>query len=82
MEQKILREHLETFVFEDFTELLGQWLKSGRQVWYISGNLDADASIKIVENARDTLALESVKIENLIDVRIITLENNSAFTIE
>ena len=77
-----MRRHLESFTFTDFTEFLEKWLKSGRVSWYICGNLDSATSIEIVEDVRNTLGLEDIKVEDLADVRVITLENNSASLIE
>mmetsp|Transcript_14167 Transcript_14167/g.24084 ORF Transcript_14167/g.24084 Transcript_14167/m.24084 type:complete len:158 (-) Transcript_14167:871-1344(-) len=37
-EQSELKEELQSFTFERFVELHEQWLQSGRQIWYVTGN--------------------------------------------
>lgn len=54
-------------------------MKSGRSVWYICGNYPKDQAIELVENARKQFNLESVKIEELPDVRAISLESKISF---
>ena len=68
-----MRRHLEAFSFADFTSFLQKWLKTGRQNWYICGNLDSEVSINIVEDVKKILDLENIKIEELADARVITL---------
>ena len=82
LEKKQLRDHLENFKFDDFKTDLDKWLKTGRQVWYISGNLSEEDATLIVEEAKQTLNLEQIKISDLPDQRVTALEENTAFTIE
>lgn len=48
-EKKALRKILEKFTFEDFVVQSKEWLKSGRFVWYITGNISKDSAISTVE---------------------------------
>jgi len=57
-------------------------MKTGRSVWFINGNLGSEQAISIVEKAKATLDLQTVKIENLPDVRGIALEPKTSFLIE
>lgn len=74
MEKKDLRVHLEAFTYEDFQTLHKDWLKQGRSVWYISGNISAEGAINLVEKTRAQLKLESMSIEDITDSRIIALD--------
>ena len=58
------------------------WLKSGRCVWYISGNCGHKEAIDIVERAKESLSLDTVAIEDLRDVRCIALEPKTSYIIE
>ena len=47
-EKKQLIPHLEDMSYEEFKEYSGEWLVSGRQVWYAHGNMLNQDTIKIV----------------------------------
>ena len=51
IEKWTLREHLQDFTYEKFQEYNANWLKQGRCMWYITGNVDSDVAIAIAENA-------------------------------
>lgn len=57
MEKKQLTEHLESFTYDQFKKYLKDWLKTGRSVWYVSGNYDNEKAISLVEEARGILKL-------------------------
>jgi predicted Zn-dependent peptidase len=43
--------------FEDFLRVYEDWLKSGRLVFFVHGNISKEAGIEIVERARKTFNL-------------------------
>jgi secreted Zn-dependent insulinase-like peptidase len=51
-------------------------------VWFVSGNIDKDPAIEIVEKAREKLDLAPADIESFTDVRPIALEAGKATRIE
>ena len=51
-EKKQLAKELENFYYKDFLKYMKNWLKSGRCVWYISGNCGHKEAIEIVEKAK------------------------------
>jgi insulysin len=57
MEKKQLIKHLETFTFDGFKTYLKDWLKTGRSVWFITGNYDNTEAIALVEKASAILKL-------------------------
>ena len=57
-------------------------MKSGRGVWFVSGNYSQDQAIELVESARQQFNLESIKIEDLPDIRAISLESKVSFQFE
>jgi len=52
---------------------MGDWLKSGRSLWYVTGNISPSEAEKIVEGAREAFGLQTVKLEDLADVRVVSL---------
>ena len=70
-----MRKHLENYTFEDFQEQHQNWLMSGRQLWYVTGNFGHEKAVELVENTRKQFNLSSVKIEDLVDVRAIAIED-------
>lgn len=81
-EKKQLRKSLESFTYEMYSEYAKEWMVSGRSVWYICGNYPHDKAIELVENARKQFNLQSVKIEELPDVRSMALEPKVSFQFE
>lgn len=81
MEIKQLRQHLETFTYEQFQEYLKDWLKNGLYVWYVTGNFSREDSIKMCENFMGQLALNPVKVSDLPEVRTIALDAKKSFTL-
>jgi hypothetical protein len=54
-----------------------QWLKTGRIVWFVYGNIHKDAAIKLVENCRSQLPIQSVARHELQDYRVVSLPQMS-----
>lgn len=82
IEQSQMREELEGYTFENFQESHKNWLKSGKQVWYVTGNLGHEQAIEIVDSTRAQFRLSDVKIEDLVDVRAIAIEDGHSFLFE
>lgn len=82
VEQSQMREYLENYTFEDFQAKQKNWLMSGRQLWYVTGNFGHEQAVELVESTRDQFKLQSVKIEDLVDVRAIAIEDGHSFLIE
>jgi len=79
-ERKLLRQILEEFKYDDFKGMLQQWLKSGRMVWYVHGNVSKENAIHIVEKARSTLNLQETHKDDLVSIRCLSLlENNGQY---
>lgn len=51
---------LKDFTYEDFKYYLAKWLKNGRSMWFIYGNLSEEAAVEIVEDARTKINLAPV----------------------
>ena len=56
---------LEAFTFEKFKNFQSEWLRSGRAVWYVTGNIGSDNAIEIVEQAIEKLNLKTVNKQDL-----------------
>ena len=74
-DMKDLSKELESFTYQEFKEMQAMWLKNGRMVWYIHGNIHKDAAKSIVELAIQELNLNSVPKDSLTEVRTIDLSS-------
>ena len=72
-EKKTLRNILENYTFEEFVHESQEWLKSGRTLWYVSGNIAKEEALYLAERVTEILALEPVEKEDLADIRCIAL---------
>lgn len=81
-EQKHLRSLLEPFEYVDFQEFHKDWLKSGKCIWFISGNLTSEQAVSLVESAMQQLNLAPLAEEDITDSRIIAFEDNTCLTLE
>ena len=81
-EVKTLREKLEQFAFEDFQRMHQEWLINGRQTWLVSGNMDHQESIDMVEEVSQVLSLKHLKIEDLADVRALAVQEGEALLLQ
>jgi len=84
MEKKHMLEHLQTIDYSKFLDgyLKADWLKQGRQVWWVIGNISSEQAIAIVEDSRSQLALSPLAVEDINDVRGIALETGTSFVLE
>ena len=57
-------------------------MTTGRSVWFVNGNITSEQAINIVDQANTTLGLQTVKIENLPDVRGVSFESQTSFQFE
>lgn len=72
-EQRELRKVLESFTYAQFMEQLKNWLKGGQYVFYVYGNYEADAAIKLVEQVKDLLKLAPTDMKKLPQVNTLQL---------
>jgi len=72
-----IRELLEPFTYEQFKEMQAAWLKTGRMLWYVYGNIDKKTSIETVEQARALLKITGVPRDSLADIRCIDVLPNT-----
>jgi len=72
-EKKTIRKILETFSHEDLINLSREFLRSGRTLWLVNGNISKESSIQLVEKAREILSIRPVDKEDLLDVRCVSL---------
>ena len=82
IEKKVLRKILETFTFDDFINVSQEWLKTGRFVWYVHGNIYKNVVVHMVDTAREALNLKNADKEDLVDVRTIAIPPNSHYLLE
>ena len=68
-----LIEVLEALDYETFKEMQTQWLNRGRMMWYATGNLGKEESIRIVDEATQLLNLESIPKEELAEILVVNL---------
>jgi len=76
-EPRQIREILETFTYEQFKEMQAQWLKTGRMLWYVYGNIEKKSAIDTVEQARKILKIDGVARDSLTDIRCIDILPNT-----
>ena len=50
LESNLIHEAMRGYTFTQFESDLSSWLKKGRFVWYISGNISPETAIKIAED--------------------------------
>jgi secreted Zn-dependent insulinase-like peptidase len=81
-EKKVLRKILEKLTFEEFVSMASHWLKSGKLLWYVTGNLDKQSAIQMVEKARKVFSFGHVDKDDLADVRCVALKNKSHYLFE
>ena len=60
LERKLIHAVLEDYTFSKFENDLNSWLKKGRFVWYISGNISPETAIKIASDGITQFGLESL----------------------
>ena len=77
-EKKFLRPLLENYSYEKFNEDMAQWMKSGRYVWYITGNITSDEAIQIVEKTRETMGLNNLPVEQIGELNPMALKVGTA----
>ena len=68
-EKKRLAEILENFTYENFMANKAEWLKSGRMLWYVYGNLTKEDAIQITQSGTSLMQLQSVPKDSLSHVR-------------
>ena len=68
---------LENFNFDHFSSLLPNWLKTGRMIWFIYGNIDQQVAIDISNQACDILNLKPVEKHSLTDCRCVMLPESA-----
>lgn len=78
----MLRKILDKLTFEEFVVMASHWLKSGRLLWYVTGNLDKNAAIQTVEKARKAFSLIPADKDDLADIRCVALKNKSHYLFE
>jgi secreted Zn-dependent insulinase-like peptidase len=81
-EKKTMRKLLESLSFEEFTRVASDWLKSGRFVWFVHGNLTPEQASNMVEKAREIFNIRSVDKEDLVDVRCVSLKGETNYLLE
>jgi len=59
-----------------------QWMKKGRYVWYINGNISSDSAIEIVENTRSTMGLANLPVAEIGEFNPIALKVGNATLLE
>lgn len=62
VEKYKLKSTLETYNFGDFKADFEKWLKQGRYVWFIGGNISKESATKIAEESMNQLALGPVPV--------------------
>ena len=77
-----MREVLEKFTYQDYKNDVQHWLKSGRFVWYISGNYSHDGAIQLVEETRKMFNLKNTLICDLPLVKTAQPDKGIAYCVE
>lgn len=81
-EKNVQKKILDSYSFEDFVSQAHDWLKTGRLVMFVHGNIDKEVTSLIMEKTRETLALKAADKEDLVDIRTIALPPNSSYLLE
>ena len=81
-DRKVQLDILEELTFEEYASAAKNFLKSGRMLWYISGNLAKQAAVDIVNESRKVWQITSTSIENLSQIRAIAMKPSSHFVYE
>lgn len=71
-----MREYLRSMSYEEFKALKKQWLKTGKTMWFICGNVSKDVAKKIVEDSLTSLTVKPCSVDMLSDVRPINLSSD------
>ena len=64
---------LEELTFEEFARISQDWLRSGRLVWFVNGNITKESAVEVVEKGRHVFNLKAVDKEDLCEVRVLAL---------
>jgi len=59
-------------------EQLNHMFKSGRLIWFFSGNIKHERALSTVENVRNNLKMQNIDLEDTVDVRVISLPAGKA----
>lgn len=81
-EKKHLNKALESYTFDKFTAQLNQIFKTGRYLWFFSGNVAPETAISTVESIRSNFTLQGIEILDTVEVRPIALEAGRALALE
>lgn len=82
VEHMQMHDNLERYTYEDFQEELKQWLKTGRQCWFVCGNYDNQQAENLINESQKHLDLKPIKIEDLPEVRALAIEDGHSFIVE
>lgn len=81
-QKKNMSEVLLKYSYDDFKTDQEKWLKTGKQVWFVGGNIDEVQTTKMVTEARKQLNLNECKIEDLTPIKTMLLEEGNQYVIE
>jgi len=73
-EKKHLNGALEKLTYQEFMGQLNQFFKSGKFIWFFSGNIQHEVVISTVEKVRGKFNMKNVEIADLVEVRPIAIE--------
>ena len=76
-EKSKLSQILEGFTYERFKIMSAQWLRHGRMLWYVYGNVSKDQAKLIVDGAVQSIGLQPMSKDDLCDVRVVDLSSQS-----
>lgn len=68
--------------FEEFVKISETWMKSGRFVWFIHGNMTKENAIEIVEKVRADMKIIPTDKEDLADIRCVSLHSKVSYLLE
>ena len=81
-EIKELVDLLRNYTYKQFRHQLGGFLKVGRCVWYITGNIGHLEAIKLVERTRALFKLKNVNIEDVVKVKTVAINPKESYLVE
>ena len=68
-----LAEEAENLRFEDFLNFKSQWLKTGRLIWFVYGNISAQTTLQMACSCNNQISLTPESRKNLQEYRILSI---------
>lgn len=78
----MLRAALDKLSFDKFVKMSNEFLKTGRFLWFVNGNISKDEVVELCESAVSTLDVSGVGRSDLTPARCTKIGDNRVYRLE